>query len=137
MTAAAATTAIAATVVSPDVDRDPDAARRSVTRSMAIGAWVWPAFTLLDAWMCFVAYPDAPFGLFVAYRVGVLAVFYAVYRGSLRPDADIRRLFYLRNITYGLTALVLVWNWWSARRSETEAQSAARRRNELASENRT
>jgi heme exporter protein D len=38
---------------------------------------------------------------------------------------------------YGLTALVLVWNWWSARRSETEAQSAARRRNELASENRT
>jgi heme exporter protein CcmD len=37
---------------------------------------------------------------------------------------------------YGLTALVLVWNWWSARRSETEAQSAARRRNELASENR-
>jgi heme exporter protein CcmD len=38
---------------------------------------------------------------------------------------------------YGLTALVLVWNWWSARRSETEAQAAARRRNELASENRT
>ena len=38
---------------------------------------------------------------------------------------------------YGLTALVLVWNWWSARRSETEAQTAARRRNELASENRT
>jgi heme exporter protein CcmD len=38
---------------------------------------------------------------------------------------------------YGLTALVLVWNWWSARRSETQAQSAARRRNELASENRT
>jgi heme exporter protein CcmD len=38
---------------------------------------------------------------------------------------------------YGLTALVLVWNWWSARRSETEAQTAARRRNELASENRS
>ena len=38
---------------------------------------------------------------------------------------------------YGLTALVLVWNWWSARRSETDAQTAARRRNELASENRT
>ena len=38
---------------------------------------------------------------------------------------------------YGLTALVLVWNWWSARRSETEAQNAARRRNELASETRS
>ena len=29
---------------------------------------------------------------------------------------------------YGLTALVLVWNWWAARRSETDAQTAARRR---------
>ena len=35
---------------------------------------------------------------------------------------------------YGLTALVLLWNWWSARRSETEAQTAAQRRNELARE---
>ncbi len=38
---------------------------------------------------------------------------------------------------YGLTALVLVWNWWSARRSETEAQTAAKRRIELARETRT
>ena len=29
---------------------------------------------------------------------------------------------------YGLTALVLLWNWWSARRSESDAQAAARRR---------
>jgi heme exporter protein CcmD len=36
--------------------------------------------------------------------------------------------------SYGLTALVLLWNWWAARRSETEAQIAARRRNELALE---
>jgi heme exporter protein CcmD len=35
---------------------------------------------------------------------------------------------------YGLTALVLLWNWWAARRSETEAQTAAQRRNELARE---
>jgi heme exporter protein CcmD len=35
---------------------------------------------------------------------------------------------------YGLTALVLAWNWWAARRSETEAQGAARRRNALAQE---
>jgi heme exporter protein CcmD len=38
---------------------------------------------------------------------------------------------------YGLTVLVLVWNWWAARRSETDAQTAARRRNEIAQENRS
>ena len=36
--------------------------------------------------------------------------------------------------SYGLTALILLWNWWAARRSEAEAQTAARRRNELALE---
>ena len=35
---------------------------------------------------------------------------------------------------YGLTAVILLWNWWAARRSEAEAQTAARRRNELALE---
>jgi heme exporter protein D len=29
---------------------------------------------------------------------------------------------------YGLTALVLVWNWWAARRCESEEQRSARRR---------
>ncbi|MGI9246022.1 MAG: heme exporter protein CcmD [Steroidobacteraceae bacterium] len=38
---------------------------------------------------------------------------------------------------YGLTALVLVWNWWAARRSEAEAQSLARRRNAIAEEARS
>ncbi len=38
---------------------------------------------------------------------------------------------------YGLTALVLLWNWWAARRSETEAQIAARRRTALARESRS
>jgi heme exporter protein CcmD len=38
---------------------------------------------------------------------------------------------------YGLTALVLLWNWWAACRSETEAQIAATRRNELARERST
>jgi heme exporter protein D len=37
---------------------------------------------------------------------------------------------------YGLTALVLIWNWWAARRSEADAQAAARRRNAIAQENR-
>jgi heme exporter protein CcmD len=38
---------------------------------------------------------------------------------------------------YGLTALVLVWNWWAARRSEAEAQRSAQRRNEIARETRS
>jgi heme exporter protein CcmD len=38
---------------------------------------------------------------------------------------------------YGLTALVLVWNWWAARRSEAEAQLGAQRRNEIARETRS
>ena len=29
---------------------------------------------------------------------------------------------------YGLTALVLVWNWWAARRNEAEQQLSAQRR---------
>jgi heme exporter protein D len=38
---------------------------------------------------------------------------------------------------YGLTALVLVWNWWAARRSEAEALLSAQRRNEIAREARS
>ena len=38
---------------------------------------------------------------------------------------------------YGLTALVLLWNWWAARRSESEAQVAARRRMDIARETRS
>jgi heme exporter protein CcmD len=38
---------------------------------------------------------------------------------------------------YGLTAAVLLWNWWAARRTESEAQVAARRRLELAQESRS
>ncbi len=38
---------------------------------------------------------------------------------------------------YGLALLVLVWNYWSARRSEAEAQLSAQRRNENSRENRS
>ena len=39
--------------------------------------------------------------------------------------------------SYGLTALVLLWNWWAAIRSEAEARTSALRRNELSQENRS
>ena len=38
---------------------------------------------------------------------------------------------------YGLTALVLLWNWWAARRSESDQQAKARRRLERAPEERS
>ena len=94
-------------LISPLVDRDPDAVRRMVARAIGIGLWVWPAFTLLDAWMCFVAYPGAPFGLFLAYRVAVELAFLGVWVASRRPGVDVRRLFYSLNLCYGLAALVI------------------------------
>jgi serine/threonine-protein kinase len=72
---------------------------------MYIGLWVWPAFVLLDVYMCFVAFPDAPFGLFVAYRIAVELVLYLVYRASLRPDAALRKLYWCLNVAYGTAAL--------------------------------
>ena len=38
---------------------------------------------------------------------------------------------------YGLTTIVLLWNFWSARRSEAEALRNAQRRNESALEKRS
>jgi heme exporter protein CcmD len=38
---------------------------------------------------------------------------------------------------YGLTSLVLVLNWWSARRRESEELTSARRRMSIEKENRT
>jgi heme exporter protein CcmD len=38
---------------------------------------------------------------------------------------------------YGLTAVVLLWNWWAARHSEAEAQLGAERRNDIARETRS
>ena len=47
---------------------DDSAARRTVARAMRLGLYIWPTFTALDVFMCFVAYPDAPFGLFSSIR---------------------------------------------------------------------
>src|SRR5262245_3413945 len=42
--------------------------RHVIARAMRIGLWTWPSFTALDAYMCYVAYPGAPFSRFVIYR---------------------------------------------------------------------
>ena len=31
--------------------------RPVIVRAMRAGLWIWPSFALLDAYMCFVAYP--------------------------------------------------------------------------------
>src|SRR5262245_50460841 len=67
--------------------------RHVIARAMWIGLWTWPSFTALDAYMCFVAYPSAPFGRFLLYRVVVEMLFVGVYRACLRETADVRQLF--------------------------------------------
>ena len=87
---------------------DDSAARRTVARAMRTGLYIWPTFTALDAFMCFVAYPDAPFGLFLVYRVLVSVAFYGVYRSASRNAAmPVARLFWLQNLCYGLAALAI------------------------------
>ena len=94
-----------AVVVTPT---DDSAARRTVARAMRLGLYIWPTFTALDVFMCFVAYPDAPFGLFLLYRVLVSLAFYGVYRAaSQNATMPVARLFWLQNLCYGLAALTI------------------------------
>jgi hypothetical protein len=58
--------------------------------------------------MCVVAYPNAPFALFLGYRVVVSLAFYAVYRAASRnTTVHAGRLFWLQNMCYGLAALAI------------------------------
>lgn len=84
-----------------------EAVRRMVTRSMRIGMWVWPVFTIVDAWMCFVAYPGAPFGLFLAYRVIIEAALIMVYRASRRSTVSAGVLHFAQNATFTAAAVAI------------------------------
>jgi serine/threonine-protein kinase len=84
-----------------------EAIRRMITRSMRIGMWVWPSFTIVDAWMCFVAYPGAPFPLFVAYRVLMELGLIAVYRASKRPEVSVRVLYLAQNVSFTAIAVTI------------------------------
>ena len=88
-------------------ESEHEAGRRTVMRAMWVGLWVWPAFTVLDAFMCFVAYPDAPFRLFLLYRVAIELVFVGVYRASRRGTVDTKLLFGWLNVSYGFTAITI------------------------------
>lgn len=92
-------------IATPTGEAESNAGRRLVARAMWIGLWVWPSFALLDLYMCFVAYPGAPCGLFLAYRVAVELAFFGVYRASRRGTIELNRLFQLQNLCYGGAAL--------------------------------
>jgi hypothetical protein len=89
----------------PSGSGDIEAARRQVLRAMRTGMWIWPAFTVLDAWMCFVAYPGAPFPLMLAYRGVIELAFYAAWRASRGGDTRIGLLYWRLNVTYGAAAI--------------------------------
>ena len=108
MTAVAAASPLPTTipvVPVPTPDSEESAGRRTVSRAMWIGLWVWPAYTLLDVYMCYVAYPDAPFRVFVLYRIVVELAFVGVYRASLRGTMQLDRLFLLLNATFVAAAV--------------------------------
>jgi serine/threonine-protein kinase len=89
------------------IEQDDEALRHSVRRASWIGLWVWPSFTLLDAYMCFVAFPGAPFPLFIVGRVLVEVVLVGVYWGSRRPAIPARTLAQFQNLSFVLAALCI------------------------------
>jgi len=90
---------------SPRADSTAERERHMMRQSMRIGLWVWPSFALLDAYMCHVLYPDAPFPLFVLYRTVVELAFWGVYRATWRQDLSVRLLGYLVQLTFLLAAV--------------------------------
>ena len=81
--------------------------RHVIARAVRIGLYTWPSFTALDAYMCYVAYPGAPFGRFVIYRIVIELLFVAVYRACLREGADARVLFHLLSICFNAAAVTI------------------------------
>ena len=84
-----------------------EADRRTVMRATRVALVAWPAFTALDAFMCFVAYPGASFSRFVGYRAVVELVFFGLYRASTRRDTNVRHLFGWLNVSFGFAAIAI------------------------------
>jgi serine/threonine-protein kinase len=74
---------------------------------MVVGGWAWPSFIFLDAWMCFVAFPGAPFHEFVALRVVVELSILGAYRATFRPDVSVNTLARWQTLSFALAALAI------------------------------
>lgn len=94
-------------IETPTSEGDAIAGRRTVARAMKAGMWLWPSFVVLDAFMCFVAYPNASFSRLLVYRMVVELAFLGVYRASLRGKLELKMLFWLQNMCYSLAALAI------------------------------
>jgi serine/threonine-protein kinase len=81
--------------------------RRGIVRAMYIGLWTWPSFTLLDLYMCYVAFPDAPFSLFFLYRVVIELVLFAVYWAAIGNSVRVERLFRWQGAAFASTAFTI------------------------------
>jgi serine/threonine-protein kinase len=57
--------------------------------------------------MCFVAFPNARFNLFLIYRLVIELAFVGVYRASIRSPLSLKRLVLLQNGTYVAAAAVI------------------------------
>lgn len=90
----------------PDI-RDDEALRHSVRRAHWIGLWVWPSFTLLDVYMCFVVFPGAPFPLFLIGRVVVEAALFAVYWATLQQRIPVATLARWHSTPFVMAALCI------------------------------
>jgi serine/threonine-protein kinase len=86
---------------------DAAADRTVVGRAIWIGLWTWPSFTALDAYMCFVAYPGAPFAVFLVYRVLIELLLFGVYQASRRETTNVAWLFRLLQVAFGAAALAI------------------------------
>ena len=87
--------------------QDQESIRHTVRRAMWIGLWIWPSFTLLDVYMCFVAFPAAPFRYFVVARVLIEGVLFAVYAGTRRKSMPVGRLVAAQDVAFVLVALTI------------------------------
>jgi serine/threonine-protein kinase len=84
---------------------DQEALRHTARRAFWIGLWVWPSFTLLDVYMCFVVYPAAPFRWFLVGRVLGEIPFIVGYATSRRQTVNPRHLALLQDFSF-LTAAI-------------------------------
>jgi hypothetical protein len=89
----------------PVPTEDQEALRHTARRAFWIGLWVWPSFTLLDLFMCFVAYPAAPFRWFLAGRVVGEIPFIIGYLASRRQAVSPDRLARLQDFSFLAAAI--------------------------------
>jgi hypothetical protein len=89
----------------PIPTEDQEALRHTARRAFWIGLWVWPSFTLLDVFMCYVAYPATPFRWFLVGRVIGEIPFVIGYLASRHAAVSPRVLANLQDFSFLAAAM--------------------------------